>query len=548
MMHKLLSVILLALVAGLVQTQNQIDFGVEDRVEKDRLQAVIESLCKNRAENEYFRLSTESNCRDAVRCVQNDFKGGHSLAAVRCPTGLVFDLDGQTCNWASQVDNCDRLTKPRVVYPNLKTDEPVCPDGQLQCGNGECIDKILFCDDKPDCSDGSDEVDSVCQVESDPNAAPKCDTADCVIPDCFCSADGTKVPGNLEVAQVPQMITLSFNGAVNVDNIPIYQELFAEDMLNPNGCSAKGTFFVSHKYTNYSAVQEFHRKGHEIGVFSITRKQEPKYWSKGTYDDWLAEMAGDRLIMERFANITDGSVIGIRAPYLRIGGNTQFQMMNDQFFVYDSSITAPLSRVPVWPYTLLYRMPHKCHGNANNCPSRSHPIWELPINELDRRDDPDFDETLSGCHLVSSCSNLYERDAFRRFLDHNFNRHYGTNRAPMSLSFDTSWLLSNKGFTRELATWMRKILLDHGDVYFVTHLQVIQWMQNPSDTNSLRDFAEWKEKCDIKGQAYCSLPNACPLTTRELPGEVLRLHTCMECPNNYPWLLDPTGDGFNFKK
>ena len=56
-------------------------------------------------------------------------------------------------------------------------------------------------------------------------------------------------------------------------------------------------------------------------------------------------------------------------------------------------------------------------------------------------------------------------------------RHYGTNRAPMSLSFDTSWLLSNKGFTRELATWMRKILLDHSDVYFVTHLQV--WKKNP---------------------------------------------------------------------
>ena len=74
----------------------------------------------------------------------------------------------------------------------------------------------------------SDEVDSVCQVENDPNAAPKCDTSECVIPDCFCSADGTKVPGNLEVAQVPQMITLSFNGAINVDNIPIYQEIFAE--------------------------------------------------------------------------------------------------------------------------------------------------------------------------------------------------------------------------------------------------------------------------------------------------------------------------------
>ncbi len=47
-----------------------------------------------------------------------------------------------------------------------------------------------------------------------------------------------------------------------------------------------------------------------------------------------------------------------------------FGMVNFQFFVYDSSIAAPLSRVPVWPYSLTYQMPHKCHGNAQNCPSR----------------------------------------------------------------------------------------------------------------------------------------------------------------------------------
>ena len=83
--------------------KGQIDFGAADKEEQDRLQQVIEGLCTNRPTNEYFRLSTESNCRDAVRCVQNDFKGGHSLAAVRCPTGLLFDLDGQTCNWANLV-------------------------------------------------------------------------------------------------------------------------------------------------------------------------------------------------------------------------------------------------------------------------------------------------------------------------------------------------------------------------------------------------------------------------------------------------------------
>jgi hypothetical protein len=30
---------------------------------------------------------------------------------------------------------------------------------------------------------------------------------------------------------------------------------FFSERLNPNGCTARGTFFVSHKYTNYSAVQ-----------------------------------------------------------------------------------------------------------------------------------------------------------------------------------------------------------------------------------------------------------------------------------------------------
>lgn len=49
------------------------------------------------------------------------------------------------------------LSEPRKVLPILKTDEPVCPEGKLSCGNGECIEKELFCNDKPDCKDESDE-------------------------------------------------------------------------------------------------------------------------------------------------------------------------------------------------------------------------------------------------------------------------------------------------------------------------------------------------------------------------------------------------------
>lgn len=381
-------------------------------------------------------------------------------------------------------------------------------------------------------------------VREDPNRAPKCDKEQCILPDCFCSADGTRIPGNLGLNQTPQMITITFSGAVNEGNIGLYQEIFNENNKNANGCQIKGTFFVSHRYTNYSAVQELHRKGHEIAVFSISNRAEASYWTDGTYDDWLTEMAGARLIIERFANITDNSIIGVRAPYLRVGGNTQFEMMTDQLFIYDASITAPLSRVPLWPYTLYFRMPHKCHGNAQNCPSRSHPVWEMVVNELDRRENLEHDEQLSGCHFVDSCTNIRDAEQFEKLLNNNFDRHYNSNRAPLGLHFTAAWFKRNKEFKNVLLKFINEKRAQN-DVYFVTLLQVIQWMQNPTEVTAIRDFADWKEKCDVKGQPYCSLPNSCPLRTHELRNEEHNLFTCMECPRNYPWLLDPTGDGLD---
>lgn len=92
----------------------------------------------------------------------------------------------------------------------------------------------------------------------------------CVLPDCFCSEDGTTIPGGLPAKDVPMMITITFDDAINNNNIELYKEIFNGKRKNPNGCDIKATYFVSHKYTNYSAVQETHRKGHEIAVHSIT--------------------------------------------------------------------------------------------------------------------------------------------------------------------------------------------------------------------------------------------------------------------------------------
>jgi hypothetical protein len=64
-----------------------------------------------------------------------------------------------------------------------------------------CLKKIkisslptnLFCDGHPDCTDSSDE--GWCDPEHDPNAAPSCEYANCTLPNCFCSVDGTLIPG-----------------------------------------------------------------------------------------------------------------------------------------------------------------------------------------------------------------------------------------------------------------------------------------------------------------------------------------------------------------
>ena len=79
------------------------------------------------------------------------------LQAIRCPAGLAFDIEKQTCNWKAAVKNCEARTKENKVKPLLYTDEPICQDAHLACGDGNCIEQAKFCNGEKDCNDGSDE-------------------------------------------------------------------------------------------------------------------------------------------------------------------------------------------------------------------------------------------------------------------------------------------------------------------------------------------------------------------------------------------------------
>uniref|UniRef100_A0A1B0AX89 Uncharacterized protein n=1 Tax=Glossina palpalis gambiensis TaxID=67801 RepID=A0A1B0AX89_9MUSC len=49
---------------------------------------------------------------------------------------------------------------------------------------------------------------------------------------------------------IPQMIMLTFDGAVNLNNYDHYSKIFNGKRKNPNGCNIRGTFFLSHEYRN----------------------------------------------------------------------------------------------------------------------------------------------------------------------------------------------------------------------------------------------------------------------------------------------------------
>lgn len=67
------------------------------------------------------------------------------------------------------------------------------------------------------------------------------------------------------------MVMVSFEGTINQQNIDFYRPVFS-GITNPNGCPARGTFFIEDQGTAYSLVKGLYDQGHEIGIQSVSGK------------------------------------------------------------------------------------------------------------------------------------------------------------------------------------------------------------------------------------------------------------------------------------
>ena len=193
-------------------------------------------------------------------------------------------------------------------------------------------------------------------VNGDP--AKPCDPNICKLPSCFCS--GTKIPDDLPLSSIPQIVFISIDAAINTAFVD-YEALFDGTLKNPNGCDISGTFFVSHEYTDYCDVQTLYSQRHEIADNSISRRLPIPWWANATEEEMTEEIAGMREILRKWGNVKAEDVKGYRAPYIQVGGNTEFKVLKDSGFLYESSMpTRIIGDKPLWPYTLDYRSTQDC--------------------------------------------------------------------------------------------------------------------------------------------------------------------------------------------
>jgi len=363
------------------------------------------------------------------------------------------------------------------------------------------------------------------------NGALPCNEDICKLPDCFCS--GTKIPGGLSPKDVPQMVMITFDDAVNIRNFPIYEQLLnngATAKKNPNGCNITATFFVSHKYTNYRMVEALHHWRHEIADHSITHRTPTTWWKNATYDEWNNEIAGQQEILRKFGSIIKSDVRGFRSPYLQLGGNRQFKVLFDNKFLYDCSM--PTLDKQFWPYTLDYKTTQEC--TVGPCPTDSFPgLWEVPMTDYtDSQGEP--------CAMVDECSFPKTVEGVYNLLMDNFKKHYNGNRSPFPMFMHAGWLITYNYSRQGLENFLNDIL-KMKDVYIVTLSQVIDWIKKPTPLSKINEFAPWQ--CTKPAPpAPCQVQNSCEYQVNN-QNEYVYLRTCTRpCPKNYPWYGNPDGN------
>ncbi|XP_018576457.1 uncharacterized protein LOC108914999 [Anoplophora glabripennis] len=358
-------------------------------------------------------------------------------------------------------------------------------------------------------------------VYEDGVAAEKCTADVCVASDgCRCATSTNPLSSD---QQSPQLISLTFDEAVTEDlyNNFWYPLLFERN--NPNDEPISATFFVPHEYTDYEIVNKIYNSGFEIGVHSITKNNLQTYWRGATEGLLEQEFGGQKKILNKFANIPEEDIAGVRTPQLQLAGNYSIKAYQAAGLSYDSSWPT-LPDISLYPYTLDYLSNQQCLLGSK-CPNEAFKgFWILPINDL-------HGEQNRECSTVASCNITGTADEIAKWLTDEVDQIRNGNRAPLTLLINSYWFdfteNSYDGFTKFLDT-----LATYDDVYLVSQKEVLDWIKNPVP------LSEFKTELPTRNAACKAY--SCKLQKPD--GQDRYLKACIPCPASYPWLDNPDGN------
>ncbi|XP_023932571.1 uncharacterized protein LOC112042355, partial [Lingula anatina] len=297
------------------------------------------------------------------------------------------------------------------------------------------------------------------------------------------------IPGNLSRDEIPQFVYFSFDDAVNRMNYNLYSNLFAGRFVNPNGCPTTVSFNLCNESTNYELVRRLHRQGHEIASHSILHTN-PKFWDG---EMWEYEIQGMRELISDKIGIKEDEIVGMRSPFLVLGGNKQFSLLERFNYTYDASMVPAFSsnqEEPLWPFKLTGKPPRRYFFEPGT-PTEAYPsVWEVPMNPYFYCPHaPDGAVSmLDGCHPGSY-------NATYLYLKYNFLRHYNSpSKAPFGINMHAAWFHPAWPYHFQAMEDFIGEICRLRNVYIVSVSRILKWMEDPVPLSRMSESEA--VKCD----------------------------------------------------
>ncbi|KAI8347185.1 hypothetical protein EDC96DRAFT_521155 [Choanephora cucurbitarum] len=366
------------------------------------------------------------------------------------------------------------------------------------------------------------------QLAQAATTASPCDPATCKLPNCLCPS--LTPPAGLSPKDVPQFVTITFDDSVQADLLATAYDLL--DVKNPNGCSAKGSWYVSMQYTDFSLVQQWYAQGNEVADHTFTHVGSPS----------AQEIAAARAMLNQYAGIPLGKLKGFRAPFLNYTEDTLREVAK-QGFLYDSSTTGIVDDC-YWPYTLDNGLANDCWNNVCGSELKLPGFWEIPMYAVN---DNANTAQLMDVYLAGTPSDV------TAWSNTNFDRHYNGNRAPFGIYVHPTHLtkyptLADPTAQKEGVVNFIKSLASKPDVWFVTNEQLLQWMQNPVPASQMANQSYMKCELPKTSKEICNGLETINITSGVVSGPLVNQcnfntvnwATCFNCPSAAPTVDNPT--------